>query len=174
MVSKRTNERICALETYRLLTKRFIGILRKEQDLKGKEKALKHLGHYLATIIPRVTDNEAKVRELALDTIQMLLFVDQLLRNPGNEKPSDELRSLNALKKELKNEKIAEHRLQKMYYLTEILCRLTSAEEMQSLLVNLIRGVNDDDRQSALGTCKALQVSSYLDGCWCMYSPFVT
>lgn len=173
VVSKRTNERICALETYRLLTKRFIGILRKEQDLKGKEKALKHLGHYLATIIPRVTDNEAKVRELALDTIQMLLFVDQLLRNPGNEKPSDELRSLNALKKELKNEKIAEHRLQKMYYLTEILCRLTSAEEMQSLLVNLIRGVNDDDRQSALGTCKALQVLSYVHGCWCMYSQYV-
>merc|ERR1712079_300499 len=68
IVSKRTNERICALETYRLLTKRFIGILRKQQDTKGKEKALKNLGHYLATIIPRVTDNDTKVRELALDT----------------------------------------------------------------------------------------------------------
>lgn len=168
IVSKNINERICALETYKLLTKRFIGILRKHQDIGGstttksaqqkeREKSLKNLGHYLATIIPRVTDNNSKVRELALDTIQMLLFIDQLLRNPGNEKPSDELRSLNALKKELQNEKIAETRLQKMYYLSEILCKLTSAEEMKTLLINLIRGVNDDDRQSALGTCKALQ-----------------
>jgi len=164
IVSKNINERICALETYKLLTKRFIGILRKHQDIgsskspqKEREKSLRNLGHYLATIIPRVTDNNSKVRELALDTIQMLLFIDQLLRNPGNEKPSDELRSLNALKKELQNEKIAETRLQKMYYLSEILCKLTSAEEMKTLLINLIRGVNDDDRQSALGTCKALQ-----------------
>merc|ERR1719229_416523 len=44
-----------------------------------------------------------------------------------------------------------------MLFLAEILCALCSADEMQSLLVNLIRGVNDEDRQSALGTCKALQ-----------------
>merc|ERR1712087_763023 len=44
-----------------------------------------------------------------------------------------------------------------MYFLSEIVCKLCSANEMQSLLVNLIRGVNDDDSQSSLGTCKALQ-----------------
>eukprot|EP01084_Bolivina_argentea_P107209 191698_1 len=118
---------------------------------------LKNLGHYLATIIPRVTDANNRVRELALDTIQMLLFIDQILRSPGNEKPSNELRSLNQLKKELYIEKVPEHRLQKMYYLSEILCKLCSSSEMQTLLINLIRGVNDDDRQSALGTCEALQ-----------------
>ncbi len=79
IVSKNINERICALETYKLLTKRYIGILR--------------------------------VRELALDTIQMLLFIDQLLHSSGNEKPSNELRSLNQLKKELYIEKVSEQRL---------------------------------------------------------------
>ena len=91
---------LCARETYRLLTKRFIGIVRK------KATALKNLGHYLIIIVPRVTDLDGAVRELALDAIQMLLFVDQLLRNPDNEKPSDSLHSLNNFKKEMKTKKI--------------------------------------------------------------------
>eukprot|EP01083_Nonionella_stella_P268717 908678_1 len=157
VVSANMNERIAALQTYRSLTKRFITILRKNHMSHNAHcSSLRNLGHYLATIIPRVTDNNARVRELALDTIQMLLFIDQLVANKG-EKPSSELRSLNGLKKELSVEKMAETRLLRMAYLCEILCKLIGSSEMQSLLVNLIRGVNDDDRQSALGTCKALQ-----------------
>merc|ERR1712154_605433 len=83
VVSKAENERICALECYKLLSKRFIGILRKKEHLKSTQNNLKNLGHYLATIIPRVTDKNVFVRNLAMDNIQMLLFIDQLLRSQG-------------------------------------------------------------------------------------------
>ncbi|ETO19400.1 hypothetical protein RFI_17833, partial [Reticulomyxa filosa] len=60
-------------------------------------------------------------------------------------------------RKQMGTEKVAETRLELVVHLAEILCKLTSASEMQTLLPILIRGVNDSDEQACLGTCKALQ-----------------
>ena len=155
VVSNNVKERINALETYKRLCKNFISILRK--GTRQHEKSMNNLGHYLATVLPRVTDSSIQVRNLSMDVIQMLLFIDQLLRKPGDEKPSESLRALNALKKEMAAEKVFETRLTKVSHLSEILSQLTSAQEFQVLLPVLIQGVNDSDQESAMGVCKALQ-----------------
>ncbi|ETO19399.1 hypothetical protein RFI_17832 [Reticulomyxa filosa] len=71
VVSKSAMERIQALRTYRILVKRFVDLLR--EGTKQTEKSLRGIGHYLATAIPRITDTSSKIRDVAMEVVQLLL-----------------------------------------------------------------------------------------------------
>merc|ERR1719410_3260558 len=87
----------------------------------------------------------------------MLLYIDQICRNPGQEKPSEQLKALSPLKKLIVEAKIPEDQHRGIAELAVVLCELISAGEMATLLPVLVPGVNDGNDEAALGTAMALK-----------------
>lgn len=86
IVSKSAAERLAALQVYRDVCKRFMNKLRGPDRIDvGKVNCLKSLGHLLATLIPRTCDSESEIRQFSMENIQVLLFTDQLLRDPDSK-----------------------------------------------------------------------------------------
>jgi len=156
IVSKKPHERRNSLDAYLVLIKRFMSLLRKGM-MKG-EGQLDKIGHFLATIIPRITDDaEARIRRTAMDIVQMLLYIDQLCRNPDQETPSEALKTVTQLKKLIVDAKIPEDRHRGVSELAAILCELVSEKEMTTLLEILIPGINDTSEEAAYGTAQMLK-----------------
>merc|ERR1719242_169144 len=119
---------------------------------------LKKLGLCIATICPRINDCVPAIRSTSLEIIQMLCYVDQLLRNPEDVKPSDNLKTLTSIKQLLVAEPVPENRISQAGEVAECLSTLVPSSEFKPLVVGLIPGVNDCDEQSSFGTCTVLRV----------------
>lgn len=157
IVSTSKPERLAALKIYRDVCKRFMNKLRGPDCIDtGSVNSLKSLGHLLATLIPRTCDADHEIRQYAMENIQVLLFTDQLLREPDS-KASREICTITEIRHKLVAEKVADEREKAVIELSQEMCKLVSPVEMVTLLSVCIRGVNDCDPLAARGTAKCLQ-----------------
>merc|ERR1719233_2672180 len=92
-----------------------------------------------------------------MDIVQMLLYIDQLCRNPDQETPSEALKTVTQLKKLIADAKIPEDRHRGVSELAGILCELVSEKEMTTLLQFLVPGINDSSEEAAYGTAQMLK-----------------
>ncbi len=72
VVSKKMAERERSCSSYLVVLKKFVHKVTHE-NCKQTEKALPHLGHYLATLIPRTTDSNLTIRQTAIENVQAVL-----------------------------------------------------------------------------------------------------
>jgi hypothetical protein len=72
VVSKKAVERERSCASYLVLLKKFVHKITHE-NCKQTEKALPHLGHYLATLLPRCTDSQLAIRQTAMENVQAVL-----------------------------------------------------------------------------------------------------
>jgi hypothetical protein len=49
-----------------------------------KEKAFSEVGNCIAMMIPRSTDPVVEIRQLAIESIQMCLYIDWVLKQPAD------------------------------------------------------------------------------------------
>lgn len=90
MVSARARERERACQSYLVLLKKFVSKLTVER-VPQKETVFARLGALLATLLPRCADSRPLIRVTAIENVQALLYVDQVIRNPADTKPAHEV-----------------------------------------------------------------------------------
>ena len=92
LVSVKVIERQRASASFLVILREFVRELTSESRVKREEKAIPLLGLYVSMVLCRTLDSDADVRASNVDNVQALLYVNQLLANPDQPKPSADVR----------------------------------------------------------------------------------
>jgi hypothetical protein len=163
VVSSRSKERERACQSYLVLLKKFISKITVEK-VAQKETSLVRIGDLLATLIPRCTDSRLVIRTCAVECVQALLYIDQVLKNPTDSKPSQDVLLCTQIRTRMESENATE-RLAVARDLASLLAQMLSPEELPLLLKRAISGsLNDPDPEAGLGSAHVLQTLFELRG----------
>eukprot|EP00026_Physarum_polycephalum_P000352 Phypoly_transcript_00352.p1 GENE.Phypoly_transcript_00352~~Phypoly_transcript_00352.p1 ORF type:complete len:1660 (+),score=332.46 Phypoly_transcript_00352:97-5076(+) len=126
---------------------------------KTKEKSDKEfsgVGHAVGILIPRCTDPQETIRRTSMETVQLSLYIDFMLKS--NEKtpaPPETLRAISGLRERISTKEINEQ-FAVVHELSRILSATVSADELPTLLQTTMIGLNDSQQTSTNGTCVVL------------------
>ena len=151
LVSVRVVERQRASASFLVLLKEFVRECVKEEGrVKREEKAVPLLGLYLSMVVCRVLDSDVEVRGASVENVQALLYVNQLLGNPDQPKPSQEVKLVSECKAKVERAAMAE-RMEGGEDLAGVLVSLLPVAEVSRLLNGLFTAFIDADTDAALG-----------------------
>ena len=150
LVSVRCMERQRAASSFLVVLKQLVGCLTGDERRRQEEKAVPLLGSYLSMVLPRVCDSDREVRERSCDNCQALLYVDQLLRNPDNPKPSADIKLVKDVRERIEPPNY-HTRLPAVDDLSAILASLLPVAEVARLLEGLFPALLDGDGEAAIG-----------------------
>jgi len=151
LVSVRTMERQRAATSFLTVLKEFVSCLTGEGRRRQEEKAVPLLGSYLSMVLPRICDSDREVRERSVENVQALLYVDQLLHNPDNPKPSADIKLIKDVRERVTEQVNYHSRLPAVDDLTAILVTLLPVAEVARLLEGLFPALLDGDGEAAIG-----------------------
>ena len=155
LVSVRVMERQRAATSFLTVLKEFVSCLTGEGRRRQEEKAVPLLGSYVSMVLPRISDSDREVRERSVENVQALLYVDQLLHNPDNPKPSADIKLMKDVRERI--EPANYHtRLPAADDLTAILVTLLPVAEVARLLQGLFPALLDADGEAATGAAYCL------------------
>lgn len=152
-----TRSRVAA--SYLVALKKFVPKLSHEK-VAQKEKSLADIGALLSRMFPRVNDAVEATRQTAVENVQALLYIDQLLSNPDNPKPKQEIKLISNVRAGLDNTSnlSLEARLPVLDELVGLVCAVlsNSPPELVRLARTLVEGLVDPDPAGALGVGQML------------------
>lgn len=119
------------------------------------ETTIPRLGHYVAQLIPRVMDSDESIRLGAAENMQAMLYIDQILNNPDNPKPRQEIKLITEIRGRI-NVPAAE-RVAVVKDLTAILDSVISIDAVIELLNSLYRGLIDVDAEASVGAAVVME-----------------
>ena len=96
-------------------------------------------GSRLSSLLPRVMDSSPVTRQTACESLQALLYIDQVLENPDNPKPMQEIRLITDIRNRLESRNQAD-RMEVMDDLAGLLTAVLSLEEVVDVLKQLLVG----------------------------------
>jgi hypothetical protein len=97
LASKNAVVRQRAVGSYLVALKKFVPKVSQEK-VPQKEQCVPELGKRLAPVLARIGDSVEATRVGAVECVQALLYLDQLLNNPDDPKPRAEVKILSELK----------------------------------------------------------------------------
>ena len=152
--SKESIERERTVTTITLLLKKLVENLRN-RETKSSEKEFNQIGACIAMLIPRCTDPLSIVRSNALESIQISLYIDHLLKSDDLPDKVDVPESLFAFK-EFK-QRITSDELNDQFAvihdLAKVLSKIINEAGLPQLIINALTGLNDTQLPSTSGTC---------------------
>ena len=89
--SSKPTERERACQSILVVLKKFVACAVHEK-VPMKDKAVPNLGHHLASLLSRCNDSSLLVRQTSAENVQALLYINQVLGNPDNPKPAQEVK----------------------------------------------------------------------------------
>jgi hypothetical protein len=155
VVAPRAKERERACQAYLVLLKKFISKCTVEK-IPQKENSWALLGDLLATLLPRCGDSRAVIRSTAIESVQALLYIDQVLKNPADTRPSQDILLFTELRTRMESE-VQTERMAVVRDLAALLCTLVSPDMLVTLLRRLMGGLNDPDSDACLSAAHFLQ-----------------
>ena len=155
LVSVRLMERQRAATSFLTVLKEFVSCLTGEGRRRQDEKAIPLLGSFLSMVLPRVCDSDREVRERSVENVQALLYVDQLLHNPDNPKPSADIKLIKDVRERIESSNY-HTRLPAVDDLTAILVTLLPVAEVARLMEGLFPALLDADGEAAIGAAYCL------------------
>ena len=155
LVSVRVMERQRAATSFLTVLKELVGCLTGEGRRRQDEKAIAQLGSYISMVLPRICDSDREVRERSVENVQALLYVDQLLHNPDNPKPSADIKLIKDVRERIESSNY-HTRLPAADDLTAILVTLLPVAEVVRLLEGLFPALLDADGEAAIGAAYCL------------------
>ena len=155
LVSVRVMERQRAATSFLTVLKEFVSCLTGEGRRRQEEKAVPLLGSYLSMVLPRICDSDRDVRERSVENVQALLYVDQLLHNPDNPKPSADIKLIKDVRERVESSNY-HTRLPAADDLTAILVTLLPVADVARLLQGLFPALLDADGEAAIGAAYCL------------------
>lgn len=145
-------ERDRACTAYLNLLKKFIAKAVHEK-CPQEEKALPELGHLVAALIPRCSDASVTIRQTAAESVQALLYINQILGNPDNPRPAQEIKLITDIRNRLEPATLAE-REHVVRDIAAILTSVLSIEEQIFLLKDITAAFVDPEEESAVGAAE--------------------
>ena len=155
VVSKKALERQRACESYLVILKKFVSMIVSE-GVRVSSQEFDHIGHYIGTMLPRCSDSDEEIRIAAVENVQALLYIDQLLRNSHDPKPSQEVKLLTEIRGSLEDGEHEDH-IEPLRDMSGLLCTLISPTEYPKLLDTLLSGLGDSDTDAGLGAAVCSQ-----------------
>lgn len=151
MRSGKRIERQHAMTSYLVVLKKFVSKLIHDR-VPPSLTAIPELGHYLAINMTRLNDSDLLVRQTAAENIQALLYINQILSNPDNPKPADEIKLITGIRNRLEEE-VSDNRLVILKDICSLFTTLVNTNELITMLKEiLLSGVIDQDQSSAQGS----------------------
>ncbi|GAM26848.1 hypothetical protein SAMD00019534_100230 [Acytostelium subglobosum LB1] len=137
------------------LVKKFIEYSTDAEQIPA-EKKFEHIGTSLSVIIPRCADPEPTVRKNAVETIQLMLYIDYMLKNVSYEnrrvKPVDTIHPLTQIKESITTTDVNEQ-FTLVFEISGIISKMLVIEEIPTFLESSLKGLQDVHTFSTNGTC---------------------
>lgn len=146
-------ERVRGTTTLLYLLKKFIEYVMESED--KNDSCFDNIGAVLSFVLPRATDPNQKIRQMALEATQLILYIDFLLRARVEKKdtsPPQSLTPLTTLRKQIVTADLMDQ-MSVVMELTSTLAEFISIGELGSLLSGLVKELNDSQGNSSRGTC---------------------
>mmetsp|Transcript_7944 Transcript_7944/g.33416 ORF Transcript_7944/g.33416 Transcript_7944/m.33416 type:complete len:974 (+) Transcript_7944:72-2993(+) len=159
--STKDYQRVRVIGSMQLLLKKFIEFKSSgEAEDAGIEDAFAAIGKTLGLLVPRCSDPEPQVRMAALESIELIFFIDNMLRtsvgqDTYNLTPPQQLQVAHELRGRMEDADIHEQFLI-VHQISAISAQLLPAAELTPFLVHSIKGLNDPHPSSSSGTCVML------------------
>ena len=139
------------------LLKKLVENLRA-RETPSSETKFALLGGCIAMLVPRCTDNNSTIRQSAVESIQLSLYIDTLLKHfeltNSNELPP-ELLLFKDFKSRIVSEEINEQ-FGVVHEISRVLAKIIIPEDLPDLLLFSLKGLNDPQLSSTSGTCVLL------------------
>ena len=149
--SSRTVERERASHSYLVVLKKFVSKAVHEKVAMA-QTSIPDLGSFLAVILVRCNDSSLLVRQTATENTQALLYINQVLGNPDNPKPAQEIKLITDIRNRL-DQASSDDRLVILRDMCSLLTAVVSTNELISLLQGLLaKGLLDSDQEAAQGS----------------------
>jgi len=147
-------ERSCNSVLY--LLKKFLEIKKKEQG-ERKEKLFSEAGHCIAMLIPRCTDPIPNVRVMATESIQIVLYIDHVLKQKtdANLDMTPEVDAFSSFKSRITIDDLNDQ-FSIIHEMSRALSKMVPPTELPELLLASLKGLNDPQLTSTSGTCVVL------------------
>eukprot|EP00455_Lapot_gusevi_P007712 TRINITY_DN13297_c0_g1_i8.p1 TRINITY_DN13297_c0_g1~~TRINITY_DN13297_c0_g1_i8.p1 ORF type:complete len:1353 (+),score=511.28 TRINITY_DN13297_c0_g1_i8:1-4059(+) len=150
IISTKSRERDRACTAYLVLLKKFISKITVEKCPQN-ETTMPLLGRFLAILLPRCSDSRPTIRTTAIENVQALLYIDQVLRNPDDSRPSQDILLFTNIRTRMESEP-AQERPAVVRDLASLISTLVSPDELPTLLHTLVLALNDSDIEAAHGS----------------------
>jgi len=161
--SSRTVERERACQALLTVLKKFVSKCVHEKVSMAPATTVPELGAFLAAILTRCNDSSLLVRQAATENAQALLYIAQVLANPDNPKPAQEIKLITDIRNRLVEVPEgdspsasafsgADERLVILRDLCSLLTAVVSVNDLMALQEALLaKGVLDRDLAAAQG-----------------------
>ena len=151
------------------LLEKFVELL--SSGISPNSERFLHVGHCLASVVPRITDSNKTIRVPALQATQLFLFIDHLLQSGPIEKTEESvqvempthLQSIVEMVGRVEGDIVSSH-YGAVGELTAVICECLVEEELSKLLLGLLEGLTDADIAASSGTCIVLNTVIKLRG----------
>ncbi len=138
-------------QSYCLVMKKFVQKFVHESAVQTEFK-LPALGTRLGVLIPRLGDSSAVVRQSSAESIQALLYTDQVLRNIGDKRPRAEIKMLSGVRQRLADPAVTvEGILTILQDFASLLSVILPINECIETVATLMKGLSDADEQVSFG-----------------------
>ena len=150
-----------AINTTFFLLEKFLEYL--STGIAPSSDRFEHVGHCLASVVPRITDSKKNVRVPALQATQLFLFIDHLLQNGPIQKSEgvvqlempSHLQVLSEMANRVEGDVVSTH-YGAVGEIASVVCDCLGDEELCKLLLGLLGGLTDVDGAASSGTCIVL------------------
>lgn len=168
LISEKANQRKNVITACISLLKRFIEFKSSEEGETNYEESFAAIGRCIGLFVPRFTDPEAEIRMGAIECLELVFFIDNMLRtsigkDEYNFSPPDELSESPELRGKMEDAEIHEQFVI-VHQLSTIVGKLLPSDELSSFLVHCFDGLVDPNPSSSSGTCVMINTILKLRG----------
>ena len=158
--SSKSVERERATASFLVVLKKFVSKCVHEK-VAMKETSVPNLGDFLAGLLARCNDSSVLVRQTSAENVQALLYIHQVLGNPDQPKPNQEIKLITDIRNRLEEEN-SDDRLVILRDLCSLLTAVVNTNELIAALQGLLtQGVLDSDHAAAQGAAMILKTFIY-------------
>eukprot|EP01132_Coremiostelium_polycephalum_P004092 gene4092-5120_t len=137
------------------LVKKFIEYSTESESLPI-DKKFENIGTAISLIIPRCTDPEEIIRKYSVESIQLMLYIDFMLKNVTPEvrriKPTEQLHPLTSIRESITTTDVNEQ-FSLVFEISAIISKLIALDEIPKFLEGSVKGLQDLQVFSTNGTC---------------------
>ncbi|KAF2070139.1 hypothetical protein CYY_008538 [Polysphondylium violaceum] len=137
------------------LIKKYIEFSTENEELPT-EKKFDNIGNLLSILVPRCTDPEILIRKYAVEAIQLILYIDFMLKHTTTEnrrvKPSEVLHPLTSIRDGITTTEVNEQ-FSMVFEVSGIISKMISLEEIPKFLEGSLKGLQDLQAFSTNGSC---------------------
>ncbi|GAM28545.1 hypothetical protein SAMD00019534_117210, partial [Acytostelium subglobosum LB1] len=153
--SKETHLRERSLNCMLHIVKKFIEYTTDAEQLPT-EKKFERVGHAVSIIVPRICDPESSIRKNAVESMQLVLYIDHMLKNVSHEnrrvKPVDTIQPFTQMKETIMTEEVNEQ-FTLALEISNIIAKMLTLDEIPVFLEGTLKGLQDHQTLSTNGTC---------------------